>query len=56
MVTVVCVFKKVMHRAWAYFKTRVGLTVALFNILVQWYGVDAQDDGLVPLFIAKFSL
>ena len=56
MVTVVCGFKKVMHRAWAYFKTRVGLTVALFNILVQWYGVDAQDDGLVPLFIAKFSL
>ena len=56
MVTVVCGFKKVMHRAWDYFKTRVGLTMALFNILVQWDGLHAQDDGFVPLSIAEFSL
>ena len=29
-------FKKVMHRRWSYFKTRVGFTMALFNLLVQW--------------------
>ena len=56
MVTVVCGFKKVMHRAWDYFKTRVGLTMALFNSLVQWHGLHAQHDGFVPLSMAEFSL
>ncbi len=56
MLTLVCGFKKVMHRAWTYFKTRVGLTMALFNILVQWHGLPAQEDGFVPLSIAEFSL
>ena len=56
MLTLVRGFKKVMHRAWTYFKTRVGLTMALFNILVQWHGLPAQEDGFVPLSIAEFSL
>jgi len=56
MLTLVCGFKKVMHRAWTYFLTRVGLTMALFNILVQWHGLPAQEDGFVPLSIAEFSL
>ena len=56
MLTLVCQFKKVMHRAWAYFKTRLGFTLALFNILVQWYGLPVEEDGFVPLSIAEFSL
>jgi len=56
MLTLVCGFKKVTHRAWTYFKTRVGLTMALFNILVQWHGLPVEDDGFVPLSIAQFSL
>ena len=56
MLTLVCQFKKVMHRAWAYFKSRVGFTMALFNILVQWYGLPVGEDGFVPLSIAEFSL
>jgi hypothetical protein len=28
----------------------------LFNILVQWHGLPAQEDGFVPLSIAEFSL
>ena len=55
-VTLVCHFKKVMHRRWSYFKTRVGFTMALFNILVQWDGLSIEDDGFVPLSIAQFSL
>ena len=57
MLTLVCHFKKVMHRAWAYFKSRVwkrartfglyGFTLALFNILVQWYGLPVEEDGFV---------
>jgi len=56
MLTLVCGFKKVMHRAWAYFLTRVGFTLALFNLLVCWHGLSVEDDGFVPLSIAEFSL
>ena len=56
MLTVVCHFKKVGHRIWSYFKSRVGWTMALFNILVQWNGIDPDETGFVPLSIANFSL
>lgn len=56
MLTVVCHFKKVSHRVWAYFKSRVGFTMALFNILVQWHGLQPDEDGFVPLSIAQFTL
>ena len=56
MLTLVCHFKKMMHRRWAYFKSRLGYTMALLNILVQWYGLKPDPDGLVRLSIAEFSL
>jgi hypothetical protein len=56
MLTLVCHFKKVMHRVWAYFQTRLAFTMAAFNLLVQWHGMSADDDGFVPITIAEFSL
>ena len=56
MLTLVCHFKKMMHRVWVYFKTRLGYTMALFNILVQWHGLEPDDDGMIHLAIAEFSL
>ena len=56
MLTVVCHFKKVGHRVWDYFKSRVGYTMALFNLLVQWHGIEPDEDGFVNLSIAEFSL
>jgi hypothetical protein len=56
MLTVVCHFKKVMHRVWEYFKSRVGYTMALFNLLVQWHGLEPDETGMVRLHIAEFSL
>lgn len=56
MLTLVCHFKKVMHRKWAYFKSRVGYTLALFNILVQWNGIRPDNMGMFHLTIAEFSL
>ena len=57
MLTLVCHFKKVMHRKWAYFKSRVGYTMALFNLLVQWHGLEPDESGgMVHLAIAEFSL
>jgi hypothetical protein len=56
MLTVVCHFKKVMHRVWEYFQARLAFTMAAFNELVQWYGLQPNASGLVPLSIAEFSL
>ncbi len=48
MLTRVCHFKKIGHR--------VGWTMALFNILVQWNGIEPDETGFVHLSIANFSL
>jgi hypothetical protein len=56
MLTLVCHFKKVMHRAWAYFHARLAFTMAAFNILAQWHGFQPTASGFVPLSIAEFSL
>jgi hypothetical protein len=55
MLTVVCHFKKVMHRVWAYFHTRLACTMAAFNVLVQWYGLLPNASGFVPLSMADLS-
>jgi hypothetical protein len=56
MLTTVCHFKKIAHRVWAYFESRLAYTMALFNILVQWHGLHPDEDGYVRLSIAEFSL
>jgi len=56
MLTYICQFKHMAHKAWAYFETHVGFTLALFNILIQWHGFSPDDSGFVPLSIAEFSL
>ena len=56
MLTLVCHFKKGMHRVWAYFQARLAFTVAAFNVLVQWHGFQPSASGFVPLSIAGFSL
>ena len=56
MLTLVNHFKKVMHRNWEYFKARLAYTMAAFNILTQWNGIEADDDGFVKLSIAEFCL
>ena len=56
MLTVICHFKKVMHRVWEYFQARLAFTMAAFNVLVQWHGLLTEVDGFVPLSIAEFSL
>ena len=56
MLTLVCHFKKVMHRVWDYFKSRLAYTMALFNLLVQWHGLQVDEDGCVHFSIAEFGL
>jgi hypothetical protein len=56
MLTTVCHFKKVGHRVWEYFQTRLAYTMAAFNILAQWNGLEVDESGVVHLSIAEFSL
>ena len=56
MLTTVCHFKKVGHRVWEYFRTRLAFTMAAFNLLVQWHGFKPDEHGFVRLSIAEFSL
>lgn len=56
MLTYVCHFKHSHHKTWDYFETKLGFTMALFNILVQWHGFLPDETGFVPLSIAEFSL
>ena len=56
MLTYICDFKHSRHKVWNFFQTKLGFTMALFNILVQWFGLPADEDGFVPLSIAQFSL
>lgn len=56
MLTVVCHFKQVAHRVWAYFKARLAFTMAAFNVLAQWDGLPVDENGFVALSIAEFSL
>jgi hypothetical protein len=56
MLTTVCHFKKVGHRVWTYFESRLAYTMGLFNLLLQWPVLTPDSDGFVPLSIAQFSL
>ena len=56
MLTLVCHFKKVMHRVWAYFQSRLAYTMAMFNLLVQWDGIQVDVNGCVHFSLAPFSL
>jgi hypothetical protein len=56
MLTTVCRLTKLSHRTWPALAARLGYTLALFNLLVQWDGFPADADGNVHLSIAQFSL
>ena len=56
MFTLVSHLKKIMHRKWAYLKNRLAFTMAMFNILVQWDGLQVDDHGRVHFSLAPFSL
>jgi hypothetical protein len=52
----VCKLKHLRQRVWEYFEMRLGFTVALFNLLQQWNGLNFYEEGVSHLSLAKFSL
>ncbi len=49
-------FKKIVHRKWAYLKSRLAFAEAMFNILVDWEGIQVDEFGSVHFSLASFSL
>ena len=45
-----------MHRVWDYFRARRAYTMAAFNLLAQWHGLQPDRHGVVRLSIAEFTL
>jgi hypothetical protein len=56
LLTTVCHLKKASQRSWAGLQARLGYTMALFNLLVLWDGIPVDEDGVIHLSIAEFSL
>jgi hypothetical protein len=56
MLTGTCQIKKVAHRAWDYLNARLAFCLAAFNLLAQWDGLTPDENGFIPLALAKFSL
>ena len=52
----VCKLKHLRQRVWAYFEMRLAYTVALFNLLQQWRGLNFDEKGVSHLSLAEFSL
>ncbi len=55
MLTQVSHFKKLFHRVWAYFEMHLGFAAAAFNLLVQWDGIQLDENGFFPISIAEFN-
>ena len=56
MITLVSHFKKMMHRVWRYFEMRLAYSMSMFNVLASWYGLQYDENGVLHLSIAEFSL
>lgn len=52
----VCRLKHLRQRVWVYFEMRLAYTVALFNLLQQWNGLNFDENGVSHLSLAEFSL
>jgi len=56
MLTRICDFKRMAHRAWTYFESHLCYTMALFNLLIEMRGLRPNDDGFLPLSIVDFDI
>jgi len=56
LLTRVCQLKHAAHRTWVAFQARLAFTVAVFNLLVDWAGLRADERGITHLALAEFAL
>lgn len=56
MLTRLCALKRRPERAWPGIKARLGFVFAAFNLLVQWEGMEPDENGHVRLSMAEYCL
>ena len=56
MMSVVWNTKEMRHRVWEGFSAHLAYTVAAFNILAQWNGLEPDANGRIHRSIARFTL
>ena len=56
MLTLGIHFKQVMHCTWACVKGSLAYTLAMFNIAVQWNGIEVDEFCCNNFSLAPFSL
>jgi len=56
LLTRACHSKRMTHRVWAYFEMRLSFLLAIFNVLLQWRGIQVDEAGVFHLSLAEFSL
>ncbi len=52
----VCRLKKASQRVWSALYARLGLTMAAFNLLITWHGLEPDENGIVHLSMAEFAM
>jgi hypothetical protein len=56
MLTRICDFKRMSHRAWTYFESHLCYTMTLFNLLIEMRGLQPNDNGFLPLSTVDFDI
>ena len=56
MMSVVCHTKEMRHRVWDGCEVHLAHTMAAFNILAQWNGLQPDAQGRIRLSIAQLTL
>jgi hypothetical protein len=56
MLTRICQFKRMAHRSWTYFESHLCYTMALFNLLTEFHGLEPDHDGFVQLSIVDSDI
>ena len=56
MLTTVWSSKEMRHRTWEGLASHLAYTMAAFNILVQWNGLQPDETGRIHRSIAHFTL
>ena len=56
LISHVCLLKKMSQRVSKYMEARLAFTIALFNILVLWNGLQFDEDGVLRTSIAHFMI
>lgn len=56
LLTRMCQAKKMHHRVWECFETRLSFLLAIFNILTEWNGIEVDKNGVFHLSLAEFAL